>query len=108
MANRYGIPIIGTGISMGGITWNSIRYSAPGFESLRPAIAITGIATSANIQKFGLRKAVAVSAYQTLRRRERSSGAMNSSAIGFASRKVMAARTRTTNNSLRLSIIALS
>src|SRR5258707_435511 len=95
MMKRYGIPTIGTGTSMGGITTSSIKYRALGLESLRPAMPITGIATSANHQKLGLRNAVAVRAYQTLRRRERSSGAMNNSAIGFASLKIIAAITET-------------
>jgi hypothetical protein len=105
---RYGIPTIGTGTSMGGITTSSIKYKALGLESLRPAMSITGIATRANNQKLGQKNAIAVRAYQTLQRRERSFGAMNNSAIGFASLKMMAAITETQINSLRVTIIALT
>src|SRR5215469_5931523 len=84
-----------------------MRYSAQGLESLRPAHTMRGIATRANTQKPGARKAVAVSANQILRRSEKSFGSINDRAIGFATRKTTAAITQTTKSSFKLRIIAL-
>src|SRR6516225_1211206 len=79
-----------------------MRYRAQGLESLRPAHIVRGIATMANTQKLGARKAVAVSANQILRRSSKSFGSINDKAIGFATRKTTAAITQTTTSAFKL------
>src|SRR5260370_8456253 len=87
-----------------GTTCISMRYKAPGLESLRPAETRKGIATRQNSQKIGQRKATMVNAHHVLRRRAKSSWVVNGDATGFANLKTAKAIARTMINSLRATI----
>ncbi len=99
---------MGTLQEKGGTIKTSMRYKAPGLESLCRAETRMGIATRQNTQNTGQRKAAIVIAHHVLRRREKSSWVVKVAAIGFANLKTADAITRTTTSSLRASIMLAS
>ena len=95
------MPIIGIRNASGGTTCKRIRYAAPGFVSLRPAMIKIGIAMIAKIQKLGLRNPSIVNRNHALRRIDKSLSEQKSKQIGFARRKTQYPKNKTTMSSLR-------
>ncbi len=101
-SKSWPMPIVGILTSIGGCTNISRTYSARGVESFFAATAITGTATSTYNQKLGLTNDVTVRMYQTVRRRAKSSGAVNCRHSGLAAQNIIVASARTTTSALRL------